>query len=234
MWFVKGPSQIVQIMSDPKTFDFEPMKNMALQRILGLPGRIIDVANRDDSGVSRKPLPGSTVPHEKRFNYMERQATKDFTRPASHAALVEKFEDGLYNWVQNCSIGDEWTSYPDLYPFIRTILFRATTDAFYGPQLLEMSPHLEEDIWKFDANVPFLAKGLPGFLNRSAIKVRQKCTEAFRAWRASALQETADQLPEWNEKSGLKTTTLRKEVFQHFKEWDDTSCASSDLAVLFG
>jgi hypothetical protein len=234
MWFVKGPSQIVQIMSDPKTFDFEPMKNMALQRILGLPGRIIDVANRDDSGVTRKPLPGSTVPHEKRFNYMERQATKDFTRPASHAALVENFEHGLYKWVQNCSIGNEWTSYPDLYLFIRSILFRVTTDAFYGPQLLETSPHLEEDIWKFDANVPSLAKGLPKFLNRSAIKVRQKCTEAFRMWRASALQETADQLPEWNEKSGLKTTTLRKEVFQHFKEWDDTSCASSDLAVLFG
>lgn len=234
LWFVKGPSQIGQILSDSKTFDFEPMKNMALQRILGLPRRIIDLANRDDSGVGRKPLFGSNVPHGRRFNYLERQATRDFTRPASHAAFVEKFEANIYDWVDQCTIGDEWTSYPDLYPFLRTILFRATTDAFYGPELLRASPHLEDDIWKFDENVPFLAKGLPVFFNRSASRIRHVCIQAFRKWRASALQKPTEELPEWNEKSGLKTTTLRKEVFEQFDEWDDTSCAASDLAVLFG
>lgn len=206
---------------------------MALQRILGLPGRIIDLANRDDSGVSRKPLPWSNVPPGRRFNFMERQATKDFTRPASHAAFVEKFEANLYEWVEKCAIDDDWINYPDLYLFIRTILFRATTDAFYGPHLLTTSSHLEEDIWKFDANVPFLAKGLPGIFNWPARRIRASCTKAFRRWRAS-LNEKAEQLPEWNEKSGLKTTTLRKEVFEQFEEWDDTSSAASDLAVLFG
>jgi hypothetical protein len=37
-----------------------------------------------------------------------------------------------------------------------------------------------------------------------------------------------------NEKPGLKITMLRKEVFEQFEEWADTSCAASNLAVLCG
>jgi hypothetical protein len=234
LWFVKSPAQVLQVLSDSKTFDFEPMKNMALQRILGLPRRIIKLANLDNSGVGRKPLPTSNVSCDKRFNYLERQATKDFTRPASHAVFIEKFEGNLYKWVEQCTIGQEWVSYPDLYPFIRDILFRATTNAFYGPKLLQSHPHLQDDIWKFDQSVPFLAKGLPCVLGSSARRIRDKCIQALRVWRASFLQETSENLPEWTENSGLKSTTLRKEVFDQFQEWDETSCAASDLAVLFG
>ncbi|KAF2179612.1 cytochrome P450 [Zopfia rhizophila CBS 207.26] len=234
LWFARGSSQILQILSDPKTFDFGPMKSMVLQRILGLPDKAVEVANHDDSGVSRKPLPHSNVPPERRFNYLERKATKDFTRLPSHAAFVEHFEENLYQWLDICDIADDWLTFSDLYIFIRDLLFRATSDAFFGPHLLQLSPHLAEDIWKFDANVPFLAKGFPSIFNRQARKVRARCTEAFRKWRSFALNEKADMLPEWNKTSGLKCMSLRKELFENFEEWDDDSCAASDLAVLFG
>jgi hypothetical protein len=148
--------------------------------------------------------------------------------------LVDKFETNLHEWMEKCSIANEWISFPDLYPFIRSILFRATTDAFYGPQLLAMNPHLEQAMSDFDEGVPSLAKGVPSVFNWSARSTRNACVQAFRRWRSSVLQKGSDNLPEWNHNSGLKTTTLRKEVFEQFEEWDDTSCAASDVAVLFG
>ncbi|KAH8721507.1 cytochrome P450 [Phaeosphaeriaceae sp. PMI808] len=234
IWFAKGSNHIWQILSDPTTFDFEPMKIMVLKRLLGLSGKVVDLCNSDDSGVGEKPYPGTTVPPERRLNYMERQATKDFTRPASHAAFLETYESNLYQWVEKCDIGSEWVNYLDLYQFLRKILFRATTNAFYGSHLLQTTCNLEEDLWKFEENVPFHANGLPSILNRQAFKVRTRCIEAFRKWRAFALNVKSEQLPEWNEVSGLKTNTLRKETFDRFQGWDDTSCAASDLAVLFG
>lgn len=234
MLFTKNPSQIRQILSDPTTFDFEPMKVLALKRILGLPKKVIDLASQDNSGVNKKPISSTIIPQSRRFNYMERQATKDFTRPASHNAFLEKFEENLYHEVERCAVGTSWVHRPDLFQFIRSILFRATTNAFYGPQLLQIAHGIEGDFLKFDDNVPFHAKGLPNILNREGGKVRARCIEAFRKWRKFVLNDRSTSLPEWNERSGLKTTTLRKELFEQFREWDDYSCAASDLAVLFG
>jgi len=80
---------MLSIFLDPKTFDFGPMKSDVLRKLLNLPERAINVVERDDSGVPTKPLPPINVDPKKRFNYLERKATLDFARPASHTALVE-------------------------------------------------------------------------------------------------------------------------------------------------
>ncbi|KAF4630699.1 hypothetical protein G7Y89_g7433 [Cudoniella acicularis] len=239
LWVARGSSHIINILSDPKTFDFGPMKSMVLRRILGLLGEVVKVANNDDSGVGSKPLPNTNVPPHKRFNYLEHKATQDFSRPSSHAAFVHHFEENLYYWVEHCEItADAWVTFPDLYTFTRDVIFRTTTDAFFGPHLLQQNPSLAKDIWTFDENVPFLAKGLPNFLNPKAANARTRCRQAFKNWRDFALKGRIppNELPEWNEVSGLKCMSLRNLVFEQFEEWaqDENSCAASDFAVLFG
>jgi len=98
---------IVTILSDPKTYDFAPMKSMVLRRLLGLPDHIMRVVDRDNSGVSTKALPGTNVLPSKRFNYLERKATLDFTRASSHSTFVQHFKEYLYDWVDNCEISYE-------------------------------------------------------------------------------------------------------------------------------
>ena len=233
---MKEPTLIQRVLSDSKIFDFEPMKSMVLKRMLGLSHEAVDVTNKDNSGVSIKPLPDSNVAPSKRFNYLERKATHDFSKPSSHAAFVEQFEKNLYQWVADSKITTEWVILPDFYVFIRDMIFRTTSDAFFGPHLLRQSPHLSDDIWKFDENIPFLASGFPKMFNPGAVKVRSRCIEAFQKWRSFALKgkKTSEYLPEWNETSGLKCMSRRNEVFEQFNEWDDDSCAASDFAVLFG
>lgn len=236
LWLPRGPAQILPVLSNPRVFDFGPMKSMVLQRMLGLSKNAVNIANQDNSGVSSKALPDSHIAPNKRFNYLERKATHDFIRPSSHAAFVQQFEKNLYQWVADCKITEEWVTFTDLYIFLRDMVFETTTDAFFGPHLLRQSPHLAEDIWSFDENIPFLNSGLPQIFNRHAMKVRARCTQAFRKWRSVSLKggTEASSLPEWNEMSGLKCMSLRSEVFQQFEEWDDNSCAASDFAVLFG
>ncbi|KAF2115749.1 cytochrome P450 [Lophiotrema nucula] len=238
LWIVNQASQILPTLSTPKIYDFEPMKSMALRNIVGLSGAALTAIDEDNSGVSTKPLPDSNIHPDNRFNYLERKMTQDFTRPSSHAALVQKFSQNLHQWVEECNIGEEWVTPPDLHIFVRDILFKATTDAFFGPHLLRLSPDLVEDIWKFDQDVPFLAKGLPAFLKPKAYRARARCIEAFRKWRSFALKNgpQSDTLPEWNDIFGLKCMKLRNELFEKTRGWkyDEGACAASDLAVLFG
>ena len=76
------------------------MKSMVLRGLLGLPDHIMRVVDRDDSGVSTKALPGTKVLPSRRFNYLERKATLDFTRASSHSSFVQYFEEYLYDWVE--------------------------------------------------------------------------------------------------------------------------------------
>jgi hypothetical protein len=215
------------------------MKSMALRNILGLSGPALHSIDVDNSGVSTKPLPGTNIPPENRFNYMERKAISDFARPASHAVFLEQFKSNMYRCIDGCGITSDWIVLPDLHVFVRDILFRATTDAFFGQNLLRLSPHLAQDIWKFDKDVPFFAKGLPAFLKPQAYQARTRCIESFKKWRSFVRQQSSlvdDTSPEWNNISGLRCMTLRNQLFKKFDGWkdDDHACAASDLAVLFG
>jgi hypothetical protein len=98
---------MLSVFLDPKTFDFEPMKFVVLRKLLSLPERVINFVERDDSGVATKPLPTSNVDPKKRFNNLERKATLDFVRPTSHTALVEHFEENLYDSVSNSEIAED-------------------------------------------------------------------------------------------------------------------------------
>lgn len=180
------------------------MKSMVLQRLLGLPSEVTNLANDDTSGVKSKQLPSRVTQPSKRFNYLERKATNDFIRGPSHSAFVEQFETNIYQWV----------AFPDLFQYIRDVTFQTATDAFFRPHSLRQNPQLKENIWKFDESVPLLAKGLPKIFTSKAVKVREKCVEAFVRWRGSALEKltASNTTSEWSEHSGLKCMHLRSEV----------------------
>jgi hypothetical protein len=137
LWSTRGSSHITTILSNPRSFDFESMKSMVLKRILGLPDKVVKVSNQDTSGVGIKPFLGSDTPACRRINYLERKATRDFSRPASHAAFVGQSEKNIYQWVNDCKIGAEWIVYSDLYTFVRDLVFKTTSDVFFGPHLLQ-------------------------------------------------------------------------------------------------
>lgn len=211
------------------------MKIMILRRVLRIPERIIHLAELDNSGVGIKPLPHTHIAPEMRYNSMEYNAVKDFARPGAHAALVGKYEENLRQWLDGCGIGEEWSTEPDLFIFVRDIVFRAATDAFFGPHLLRISPHLAQDMWEIAKYMPVYVRGLPAVFNLKAERVRVRCIQGLKRWRDVVLKNPtrADGLPEWNEGTGMKVTTLKNEVFDRFG-WDDTSRAASDMAFLFG
>jgi hypothetical protein len=77
-------------------------------------------------------------------------------------------------------LGTEWVELPDLWLFIRTLVFHASTEAICGSFLLSLNPTLTEDFWAFDHNIPTLLKGIPRWLAPGAHKSREKMLIAIK------------------------------------------------------
>jgi hypothetical protein len=232
---VRGASNIISVLSNPRNFDFVAVSVVFLTNVLGLPSKILKQIRRDNSGIGFKPFPGTSVRSDKRFHYLKHKATHDVIGRSGLPALLNHFEENLNEWVASCDVGHEWVDVDDLWIFIRDLLFRVTVDSFFGPAMLRRSPHLVKDLWEFDTNLPFLVKGFPKMLRPDARGARDRCVEAVRGWRAAAKSSPSpySQEENWDPNWGLKCMNLRDGVFSRFEEWDEGACASSDLAILW-
>lgn len=111
-----------------------------------MPKKVLDMVRRDNSGISPKPLPGSSIPENERYFFLNHKATHDVVGRSGLATLNKVFELNLSNWIQQVDIGPEWVEFEDLYIFMRDMLFQTSTDAFCGPRLLQNSPDLGKHI----------------------------------------------------------------------------------------
>lgn len=241
MYFAAGNAELTTVFMNPKTYDFQAMKEFVQRKLFGLPDDVIRLTEQDNSGFSLKPLPGSHVSPHGRFKYLERKTSEDINRPASLAAFMEHFEESLAEWMeeQHCGVpsNGEWIEFPDLYLFIRGMVTKTATDAFCGPELLRLNPQLAQDFWEYDKNVPIFAKGFPRWMFPATYRVRDRCYKAFERWRANAFKESEKEdakIPEWSQHAGLRINTLRDNMFSRFKEWTQGARANSDFALLFG
>jgi hypothetical protein len=239
IFLAAGGAQLVSVFMNPKIYDFTAMKKLVQRDLFGLPTAVIRLAQKDDSGFSTKPLPGSYVSPHGRFNYLERKASEEVYRAGSFAAFMEHFEESLGHWMNNCGIPEtgEWVEYPDLYRFIRTMVTKTATDAFFGPELLRNHPRLEQDFWEYDSNVPFFAKRIPRWMYPGPYKIRDRCYSALESWRANAFkncEKEDSKIPEWSSHAGLRINTIRDNMFNRFKEWTQNARANSDFSLMFG
>ncbi|KAF2274027.1 cytochrome P450, partial [Westerdykella ornata] len=235
LWLARGPHNIWTVVSKPQSFDFIALNSLFLKNVLGMSKQVIDMVRGDDSGIGWKPFPNSLVVPERRFLRMKHKATHDVIGRDGLAALTDRFDNNLSFWILESHIGEEWTEMPDLYAFLKDMLFKTSVDAFFGPRLLQHSPDLGKDLWRFDEDVISLVRGLPKIFNAKTTRARDRCIEAIRNWRETAihLSNGKDDDKDWEPNWGLKCMRLRNEVFQKFPEWDSHACAATDTALLW-
>ena len=206
-------------------------------RLFNAPKRIRDATAADDSGVGMKPYPGSSVHPGQRLIRNQVLFFNDAFSKKSMDELVPRFLNNLKQRHADFDIDESWTDLPDLYVFLRKFIFRCGIISFYGKNMLDLNPDIENDFTEFDDNVPFLATGLPRFMNPRAFESRAKCLEAVKRWRQEAKRQSEGQhgdATEWDPAWGLGAIKRRNKLFDATEGlFDEDSTAASDLATMW-
>lgn len=96
--------------------------------------------------------------------------------------LIPRFPGNLERRCTELDVGGEWVVLPDLYTWLREVVFRCGVASFYGENMLGLNPGLEKVFTEFDEGVPFLATGLPRWMRPRAFRARGECLAAVKRW----------------------------------------------------
>ncbi|KAI1368198.1 hypothetical protein F5Y08DRAFT_335972 [Xylaria arbuscula] len=101
----------------------------------------------------------------------------------------------------------EWVESIRVYEFFKESMTIAATNTTVGLRLLENSPNFVKSFWEYEKVVVSLAFGLPTWLNRSAVRVRNRARAKCWKW-----VETGDRQFDW-QKVGPENPSEWQPVF---------------------
>ena len=139
----------------------------------------------DDSGILVKPHPDSHVERADRLWFKSHHNFSINLKGSGLNELSSRFKDNLALQITNKrkELGeDDLTELPDLFDFIKSETFRASTVAFCGPHILELNPTLAEDFWEFDSWLPLIFKKFPRWIIPRAFAIRDKMHSNIAKW----------------------------------------------------
>ena len=212
-----------------------------LRQILGMPARAALTYSQDDSGVLARPSPGAEVAPTRRAKHVDWNAAHQYLTGENGVKSGTQYAHILR---RNLSIktryGAGWVELPNLYFFLRTLVFPAAAEALCGKALLDLNPTFTANFWEYDGNVPKFLQGWPRWLRPGMYRNRDKMLRSIRKWHEHAHAHSdctrlgpAD--PEWDEYFGSKYIRARHSAWLEldvFRE-DLDARASSDLGLMF-
>ena len=213
---------------------------LTVKNVLGTPDHIVPLYSEDHSGQLLKPLAGSHVEPEDRIRYFHTRTAHQLLAGANGIKIGQRYMEILTrNISANDNIRNEWTESSDLWFFVRTLVFPASTETLFGSFFLSLNPTLTEDFWAFDRSVPTLLKGLPYWLSPRAYKARDKMLKAVKKWHAFAIEHSdfcriGPDDPDWDPYFGAKYVKARQKFLHEVEVMNADGRASEDLGLLFG
>lgn len=251
---VKVGHQVIYLVGDPAqvTKLLRPTQNLAsggsaastmMTSVLGMSQESASLYAEDDSGPHVKPLPGSTVAFDRRIRYADMKMANRYLLGEKAVKMGDRYGQIFQqNLAISMSVHKEWIELPDLFTFVKNLVFPAGAEALCGSALLELNPNLAEDFWKFHNNTPKFLYGWPRWLRPAMYKNRDRLLSSVKKWHEFANShcdytkiETYD--PEWDIFYGSKYVKARQKMFQELDNvthrWDHDARAASDLGLIF-
>lgn len=129
----------------------------------------------------------------------------------------------------------DWTQMDDLNGVIKDLAGASVIEALFGPSMMALNPTFVQDLWSFDADLPWFARGIPPFLMPKAHKNRQNLIDQILRWYAYArenfheekIEENGDGDPVW----GSEMMRYRQKVLFQVTGRDDDAMARLDLGL---
>ncbi|KAI0806446.1 cytochrome P450 [Xylaria sp. FL0064] len=188
----------------------------------GVPEMTLNVYRADNSGPYRKPYIGSNIPEDRRTDYL----------------VHHEFKEGLQTRIVEVELSSKWTEFSDFQKFFRKLVGPSLIESIFGPALLRLSPSVIDDLYEFDANVPWLARALPSFIMPQPYRTREKLVDHIRRWHGYAQQQVSESSinvdgdgdPYW----GSAFIRNRHSIFSQVGAHDEDAVIALDLGLCFG
>ena len=212
---------------------------VAMPTVFGTPEYIVPIYSGDDSGPLLKPFPGSQVKPENRVRYLHTQVSHQHLAGVTGPEMGERYMRFLTrNISADTVVGIEWVDMPDLWLFVRDLVFPCSTEAIFGSSILSLNPTLTENFWAFHRRIPVLLQHWPRWLSPGAYKDRDIMLDAIKKWHTFAKEHsdfsrTGKNDPDWDPYYGSKVVKARQAFLHKIEGMDSDGRASEDLGLLF-
>lgn len=192
---------------------------------------------RDTSGRQKTPAPGSEdTPEDKRYWLQHDRLYHDFlTKPEYTNSLAQSFNRFFSERLDEEHIG-EWSTV-QLFDVLKKKMGESAIISLFGTKIVDINPGFVEAYWKFDDIAGPLVWGMPNFLQRKSIKIRDNLHRMTRnhidsAWRHFDWNGS-DSESTWDPHFG---TRLSRECAKWLREggFSNQAAAGHTLASLFG
>lgn len=158
---IQGPENIKALFKSSSVCTSIPFVKFALGYAFGLPAKALSLYDRDDSGSSHVPHPGSTVEARNRIDYRGHQSIIQFLEGKKLLPFWNRFADDITQQLYSLHdrMGPDWEYRADLMKVIGDEVTVSTLNALCGPYLLRLNPNFLQDFWDFDRNLQTYLQG---------------------------------------------------------------------------
>jgi len=160
-YLVRGPGNVRALFKSSWACTSIPFVKFALGYAFGLPAKALSLYDKDDSGFSHVPHPGSTVEDRNRVDYRSYQSLVRFLEGKGLPPFWRRFSDNITRQMH--SLHDrttvEWEYRADLMKFVGDQSTVSILTALCGPYILSLNPQFLQDFWDFDRNLQTYLQG---------------------------------------------------------------------------
>ncbi|KAI1740537.1 cytochrome P450 [Xylaria scruposa] len=238
LYVIRGQKNIRALFRNSWACTSIPYVKFALGYAFGLPAQALSLYDKDNSGGSHIPHPGSRVEARNRIDYNVHLSLGRFLEGEGLAPFWNRFVDNVTQRLYSLHdrAGTEWDYHTDLMKFVGDETTISILNALCGPYLLALNPHFLEDFWDFDRSLQTYLQGIPWFITPKAYRARERVLHAVKAWQQYARDHYKDSCvgadgddPFW----GSSFFRERQEMFLKMDGFDFDAIASQDFGAIW-
>jgi hypothetical protein len=182
LYLIQDRESIRNIWKSPSLSSPIPVTLFAFRYLFGVPQQVMKLYREDNSGPFHKPFEGSNIAPDRRIDYLSHQ---EFLRALSGpglAPLFERFRTSFGTRLDGIKLSDEWVDGADFRKLLQSINGAPLVEGVFGPALLRLNPTFVDDLYEFDASVPWLSRGMPSFIMPWPYRARRRLYGHFKRW----------------------------------------------------
>ncbi|CDM29517.1 hypothetical protein DTO013E5_5153 [Penicillium roqueforti] len=236
-YIVTGTKNVQTVFSSPNILDGNFLQLMLMERHWGMSKEEIAKFANDKSGRLKAPAPGTeNTPAEKRFWRGHDHLYAEYLSNRTYAdALADSFYS-LFSQRLDEQSTTEWSTV-NLFEMLKTSMAESAIISLFGSEIIDLNPGFIDCYWEFDEIAGTLVWGLPKFLQRRSVAIKDRLHTMTRKHIDSAWEHFdwngPDAESKWEPHFGSR---LSRETAKWLSEggFSNQAAAGHTLASLFG
>lgn len=235
-YVVRGPDNVRKLFNSPNTLDGNFLQLLLMDKHWGMHHHEIAKFANDKTGRGKAPAPGTeNVPESERYwlghdrlyvNYLANRQNSDALADVFHRTFLKQLN----------SLSEEWSTI-NLFETLKTAMATSAITSLFGTRIFDLNPGLIDLYWQFDDIAGHLVWGLPKFLQRQSVAIKDRLHSMTLKYVDSAWEnfdwDSSESESLWEPHFGSR---LCRETAKWFRENNFSNHAAAGHAVgaLFG